>query len=105
LRQFLLKNLHRNISGKYDWHLNIKVLQQALPQIMMGFEDKIKDLNFYKNPVLFLKGEKSGYIDVVGEQLIKRAFPASKIEIIKNAGHWVHADNQEEVVRQFQTFF
>jgi esterase len=105
LRQFLLKNLHRLPDGKYEWRLNINVLQQSLNQIMAGFEDKIIDLNFYKNPVMFLKGEKSGYIDFTGEQLINQAFPAAKIEIVKNAGHWIHADNPDEVVRQFNNFF
>jgi pimeloyl-ACP methyl ester carboxylesterase len=46
--------------------------------------------------VLFLKGENSGYISEEDENLIVTNFPKSEIMVVKNAGHWLHAENPED---------
>jgi len=45
---------------------------------------------------LFLHGDTSEYIGADDEALIKLQFPKAKIETIKNAGHWLHAENPKE---------
>jgi esterase len=43
-------------------------------------------------PVLFVKGELSGYITTLQEEFIYRYFPKASLETIAGAGHWVHAE-------------
>ena len=50
-------------------------------------------------PTLFIKGENSSYITIDDYQEVKRYFPLSNIKIVKNAGHWVHA---EEPIKFFK---
>ena len=44
-------------------------------------------------PTLFLKGEKSHYIEESDFNDLMYYFPNSEIETIYNAGHWLHAEN------------
>jgi pimeloyl-ACP methyl ester carboxylesterase len=62
-------------------------------------------LKFDKD-TLFLRGDRSEYIAISDEDIIKRHFPKAKIVIIKNAGHWLHAENPKDffdAVMQFIT--
>jgi len=54
--------------------------------------------------VLFLKGDRSGYILKKDEALIKAHFPNSFIEIIPNAGHWLHAENPAVFYQKIMNF-
>ena len=45
---------------------------------------------------LFVRGELSGYIELLDEMGIQRQFPKAKIATVKNAGHWLHAENPTE---------
>ena len=49
---------------------------------------------------MFIKGKKSDYINDSNYQIIDNQFPNSKIVEISNAGHWVHADNLNDFVKQ-----
>lgn len=49
-----------------------------------------------KKNTLFLKGEKSKYIQSEDEILIKKHFPNSEIKTVSAAGHWLHADNPKD---------
>jgi hypothetical protein len=51
---------------------------------------------FYLPLLLFLKGSKSEYIEIMDEILIKKHFPKAKIIEVLNAGHWLHAENPSE---------
>ncbi len=47
----------------------------------------------FNKSVLFLKGEKSNYINIKNDKdLIRSYFPNSKILEIEGAGHWIHFD-------------
>jgi pimeloyl-ACP methyl ester carboxylesterase len=47
--------------------------------------------------VIFLKGENSDYIKPEEFSDITRIFPAAELKTIKNAGHWLQADNPQAV--------
>ncbi|MDG2371912.1 MAG: alpha/beta fold hydrolase [Flavobacteriaceae bacterium] len=100
VRQFLLKNLFWISPGKLDLRLNISVLKNSEKEV--GRE--ITPMNIYKKPVLFLKGENSDYILNKDLILIDKYFPKSKVEIIKNAGHWLHSENQKDFINKVSTF-
>lgn len=105
VRQFILKNLQR--SGKhYEWKINVKVLQENLDHIISGvdfldYEDRIP-ISIY--PVLFIKGELSGYIQDEDIKIIKTMYPDARIEIIQNTTHFLHAEKPKEFVALFVKF-
>jgi pimeloyl-ACP methyl ester carboxylesterase len=101
LRQFLIKNIHRNKEGNFSWKINVPVLKKYLPLIMRDvradFFAGYKPLNKYR--VTFIRGLKSNYIrdeDISG---IKSIYPQSQIIDIPGAGHWLHSEKPDEFVR------
>ena len=88
---FLLKNIGRDSNNKFFFKANINVLHQNLIVLMekLIIHDKILI------DTIFLKGEKSAYINENDVVLIKDRFPNSEIISIPNSGHWVHAENPE----------
>lgn len=88
-RQFILKNLERTSDGKYNWKFNLKTLYNDYT----GINTEIKSSYTYDLPTLFLKGELSLYIKEEDFPKIVSLFPKAQLNIIPNAGHWLHADN------------
>lgn len=106
VRQFLLKNVRRNKNNQFDWSLNIEAISNELENIMDGlnansFENGKEITGF---PVLFIKGEKSDYIQPSDEKEITKIFPFAEIEIIPDAGHWLHAEQPELFIKTIQNF-
>ena len=104
--QFLMKDLHRKSNeeelksgDKFEWKMNVPVLYENYPSICDGLTGD----PFYK-PTLFIRGEKSHYILDSDWPLIKSLFPSAKLETVANAGHWVHADNQQGLLNVLVPF-
>lgn len=89
VRQFLLKNVYRTPEGKYNFRFNLKALSQNYNELV---SNNLLDKTFDK-PTLFLKGALSGYITMQEKPLIQKYFPQATIEVIPQAGHWLHAEN------------
>ena len=100
VRQFLLKNLYWVAQGKLGLRLNLPVLIKEYDTV----GETLSEDAFFEKETLFLKGEKSGYIDALDEMLIKKHFPKATIETISKAGHWLHADNPTEFYDKIITF-
>ena len=47
----------------------------------------------YPGPTVFVAGARSDYIQPSHRPLIRALFPAARFVAVKDAGHWVHADN------------
>ena len=99
IRNFLLKNLYWNNSDSLSLRLNINVLKKC-----SSIYEPITSHNSYKGPVLFIKGDMSDYIIDEDKSLIINLFPQAKIQIIKNAGHWVHVENKTDFNTIVQNF-
>lgn len=97
--QFLLKNLDRQTDGSFHWKMNLPVLIDQYIE-MLDFPSK----GLFDGPSLFLKGEKSDYILPSDEENIFTLFPNAKIISIKNAGHWIHAENPEDFISETSNF-
>jgi len=104
IRQFLLKNLKRNLNKNFSWKINLDVLRQNLPSILIGLEDEVDDLKMFLNPVLFIKGGDSNYIKKQDELLINDYFNNVKIKLVPEASHWVHAEKPEDFLQIIKTF-
>lgn len=98
IRSLIMKNLQRNPDGSFSWKLNASGLLKNLNLILDGIPvpaDSYQEITGF--PVIFLKGENSEYISAPDFVKIQRLFPAAEMIIIKNAGHWLHADNPDAV--------
>lgn len=98
--QFLTKNLYWTDDKKLNWRFNLKTLSEKYSDFV---SNAIK-FGVYEGETLFISGEKSNYILPQDEYAIKQQFPKAKIVTVKNAAHWVQADNPTDfasVVKEF----
>jgi pimeloyl-ACP methyl ester carboxylesterase len=92
---FILKNLKRTKEG-FDWKFNAELIIKNIETILKAVEipDGIKGF-----PCFFLKGAESDYINKNNINDIYKKFPAAGIVEIKNAGHWLHAEKPDELIK------
>lgn len=107
-RLFLLQNLRRERSAdgvdSWRWQMNLDVLGRDLDVLSGWPEDALAQAAPYGGPVLWVGGSESGYIRDENAAAMARWFPSYRKVVIKNAGHWLHADQPEvftETVRRF----
>ena len=98
--QFLMKNISRDEDGRLEWKPNMPVIIEAYQNLM---EDIGHPLPF-DGPSLFVRGERSRYISDSDLPRIKSLFPATDLIAVPDAGHWVHADAPEALVRILTDF-
>lgn len=91
-RQFLLKNLYWASPEQLAFRFNLKVFNEKIEIIGVALPFE----NVFSKPTLFLRGDKSDYILDSDFETIYHHFPNTKIETIKNAGHWLHAENPKD---------
>lgn len=102
IRQFLLKNLSRK-KGKdgYQWKMNLPVIHKHYPDLLKGL--KVYDAPF-EGEVLFIRGGRSNYIQEEDFYTIRELFPNAQVETIDEAGHWVHAEAPEKLLKLVLSF-
>jgi len=91
-RQFLLKNLYWKKDKTLGLRINLDVLIDNVEEI----GEALSGSATYEKETLFLKGDKSEYIQVGDETLIHQYFPKAIIQQVSNSGHWLHAENPTE---------
>jgi pimeloyl-ACP methyl ester carboxylesterase len=99
-RQFLLKNLERQEDGKYTWKMNLRTLHIDYHEIVKPIESDMPFLG----PTLVVKGGNSRYISTQDEADFKQLFPNYQLQVIANAGHWVHAEAPKEFASAIENF-
>jgi esterase len=92
VRLFLLKNLYRREDNSFGWRMNLAAIEACIEEVG---RETTADSPFNK-PTLFIKGEKSRYIQEKDIPAIQQLFPQVQLETIANAGHWVHAEAPEK---------
>jgi pimeloyl-ACP methyl ester carboxylesterase len=58
----------------------------------------------YRGPSLFIAGAMSDYIRPEHRAPIRALFPMARFVTLKNAGHWLHADNPDAFVAVVEAF-
>ncbi len=103
VRGFILKNLQRSSENNFIWKINAPSLLNNLERIMESI-DRQSALNHQITgfPVIFLKGEDSDYLPSSDFNDILKVFPAAEFVEIRDAGHWVHSDQPEEVINNLR---
>lgn len=100
VRQFLLKNLYWKEKGKLAWRMNVPLLEKEMPSILKEFQPG-KTINI---PTLFIKGALSNYILEEDWGSIEDVFIDAQLDIIKDAGHWVHAEQPDAFINAVLSF-
>ena len=100
IRLFLMKNLTRNKEGGYRWKMNLKLLIKHYQEILAGITfDEVVDI-----PTLFIRGGKSNYIQDEDLDEIFIHFEDMQLITIAAAGHWVHAEQPNELLSAIKSF-
>ncbi|MBW6502500.1 MAG: hypothetical protein K0B05_14010 [Bacteroidales bacterium] len=95
-----MKNLQRTPDNKFEWKINARALLDNLDGIMEGIGRPVNNVHQITGfPVLFLKGEQSDYLPRKDLIDIQKIFPAAELTEVKQAGHWIHADRPDEVIK------
>ncbi|TAF67782.1 MAG: alpha/beta fold hydrolase [Cytophagales bacterium] len=102
-RQFLLKNLYRDEQNQFQWRMNLPVIAQNIEKVGEALPEKYHALAT-ERPTLFIRGEKSDYIQEKDFTLIQQAYPNVQIVTIENAGHWVHAEQPQTFIQTVLSF-
>lgn len=92
LKQLLLKNIKIIPDKGLSWKFNADSLMQNFQKI----NQSIRFDGCFNREILFIKGEHSDYLNTSQWNEIVKMFPLAEMVEIKNAGHWVHADNSED---------
>ena len=91
-RQFLMKSLYWKEKDQLAFRFNLNAF--VANKDVIG--DALSEDAIFTKPTLFLKGANSNYILDSDLAEIKHHFPKAELEIISNAGHWLHAENPKD---------
>ncbi|HFK7274550.1 esterase [Citrobacter freundii] len=92
--QFLLKSF---VDG--EWRFNVPVLWEQYPHIV-GWET----IPAWEHPALFIPGGNSPYVTEAYREQLLAQFPQARAHVIAGAGHWVHAEKPEAVLRAIRRY-
>ena len=87
IRQFVMKNLARDQSGRLFWRANVKAIERNYAEIARAIDSHLP----FQGECLFIKGNQAGYVLDSDESDIRRLFPKAVIVGLE-AGHWIHAE-------------
>ncbi len=87
VRTFLIQNLQ--FGPTPHWRIGLDEITAAVPDLE-GWESPG---GTYSGPTLFVSGAQSDYVRPEHRPAIRALFPAARFVSVKNAGHWLHADN------------
>ncbi len=98
MRGFLLQSL---LPGERPaWRIGLAEIVAGMPEI----ETWTATEQTYPGPALFIAGERSDYIRPKHRPLIRALFPRARFVTLKDAGHWLHADNPAGFIGVVQAF-
>lgn len=92
--QFLLKSF---VDGQ--WRFNVPVLWDQYNNIV-GWET----VPAWPHPTLFIRGGNSPYVTDAYRDTLLAQFPQARAHVIAGAGHWVHAEKPDAVLRAIRRY-
>jgi pimeloyl-ACP methyl ester carboxylesterase len=100
IRQFLLTNLKKSNDGIYRFRINLDSLKNNM-SLLSGFDSFDST---YNGDTMFIKGDLSDYINDQNTPTVYKLFPNASMEIVKDAGHWIHAEKPSEFISLVSKF-
>jgi pimeloyl-ACP methyl ester carboxylesterase len=98
IRAFLLQNLR--FGARPHWRIGLKEIAAGIPDL----ESWIDLPGTYDGPTLFVSGAESDYVLPGHRPVIRALFPSARFVTVKNAGHWLHADNPAGFLAVLEAF-
>jgi esterase len=92
--QFLLKSF---VDG--EWRFNVPALWDQYEHIV-GWEP----IPAWDHPALFIAGGNSPYVTNAYRDALLAQFPQARAHVIAGAGHWVHAEKPDAVLRAIRRY-
>ena len=92
--QFLLKSF-----ADGEWKFNVPVLWEQYENIV-GWQT----IPTWNEPALFIRGGASPYVDESHRETLLAQFPQARAHVVAGAGHWVHAEKPDAVLRAIHRF-
>lgn len=92
--QFLLKSFSEG-----EWKFNVPVLWKEYQHIV-GWQP----VPAWHHPALFIRGGNSPYVDESHREALLAQFPQARAHVVAGAGHWVHAEKPDAVLRAIHRF-
>lgn len=99
LRAFALMNLVRASGGGFRWRVNLEAIASSLPELAQW-----ELTGQYNGNTLFVGGGKSRYVRSSHLPTISGHFNRFSISTVRNAAHWIHADEPEALLLIVQSF-
>jgi esterase len=100
VRQFLLSNLRQDKeTGIWSWQMNLERMTQDLSDLQ-GVPQARRP--FTRCPVFFIAGQNSDYVTAADQAQIQQQFPKATCEWIEGAGHWIHAEQPQALVKSLK---
>lgn len=99
VRGFLVQNL---VPGAQPhWRIGLPEIAAAIPA-MEGWASPPG--RHFAGPTLFVAAAASDYVRPEYRPAIRALFPAARFVTLKNAGHWLHADNPSGFIGVLEAF-
>lgn len=93
--QFLLKSFNKG-----QWLFNVDALYQHYADILSW-----DNLQVWSKSTLVIRGENSPYVAQPDKvEAIHQQFSNVEIKIVENAGHWLHAEQSEQVITLIKAY-
>ena len=89
---FLMQNLVAR-NSRFDWRVNLTSVSSSV-QTLSDFPSQLAGLRFAK-PVRVIAGQQSDYVTDRDGAEFQPMFPETRVEVIEQAGHRVHADQRD----------
>ncbi|WP_106478078.1 alpha/beta fold hydrolase [Phytohalomonas tamaricis] len=99
-RMFLATNLVRNEQGELSWRVGLDNIEQDYDSIVAA----PGGTGAYEGKALVLRGGRSDYVSDDTLSAVKQVLPQAKIVTLKEAGHWLHAEQPERFQEEVEAF-
>ena len=100
VRTFLLQNLR--LGERPGWRIGLDEIAASLAGDIEGW-DAPEGIR-YGGPVLFLSGGRSDYVRPEHREVIRALFPRVRFVTLRDAGHWLHADDPAGFIATVEAF-
>ena len=98
IRAFLLQNLR--FGARPQWRIGLAEITAGIADL----EGWIELPGRYPGPSLFVTGANSDYVRLEHRSIIRQWFPGARFVAVKQAGHWLHADNPSGFLSVVEAF-
>lgn len=99
VRQFLLMNLIKQ-EDQLKWRINLPALKANYPAL----QSSVCEDAHYQSPCLFIRGERSDYVQASDITQISRHFLKAQFVSLPTE-HWVHAEQPQLFIQAVEKYF